>query len=92
MGGKGNFLKIYPGGVTLFRGTTPSPPPCRSVVFLSDLGRVLMMKIKMEACNSVEKELDKLLGRFNTFQDSVDKLDELINHVKATKNGIDEGI
>ena len=49
-------------------------------------------QFKMDACNAVDKELDKLLGRFNVFQDSLEKLDELINHVKATKNGIDEGM
>lgn len=46
----------------------------------------------MDACNAVEKELDKLLGRFSVFRDSLDKLDELINHVKETKNSIDEGM
>ena len=46
----------------------------------------------MDACNAVEKELDKLLGRFSTFKESIDRLDELINHVKATQSGIDEGL
>ena len=58
----------------------------------SDLGRVVVLKNKMDACNAVERELEKLLDRFSAYKDSVDKLDELINHVKATKNGIDEGL
>ena len=45
----------------------------------------------MDACNAVERELDKLLGRFSTFKDSLDKLDELIQHVQTTKNGLQEG-
>eukprot|EP00112_Aurelia_sp_Birch-Aquarium-sp1_P019420 Seg48.11 transcript_id=Seg48.11/GoldUCD/mRNA.D3Y31 product="Protein RMD5 A" protein_id=Seg48.11/GoldUCD/D3Y31 len=42
----------------------------------------------MDACNGVERELDKLLGRFSTFKDSLEKLDELIQHVQTTKNGL----
>ena len=45
----------------------------------------------MDACNAVERELDKLLGRFSTFKDSLDRLDELIQHIQTTKNGLQEG-
>jgi len=44
----------------------------------------------MDACNAVDKELEKLLGRFSAYRESLDKIDELIDHVKTTKNGIDE--
>ena len=47
---------------------------------------------KMDACNAVDKELEKLIGRFTAYRESLDKIDELIDHVKATKNGIDEGL
>ena len=46
----------------------------------------------MDACNSVERELDKLLGRFDQFRGNLEKLDDLIKHVKSTKNGLDEGL
>ena len=46
----------------------------------------------MDACNAVDKELEKLLGRFSSYRESLDKIDELIDHVKTTKNGIDEGL
>ncbi|XP_065071367.1 E3 ubiquitin-protein ligase RMND5A-like isoform X2 [Rhopilema esculentum] len=43
----------------------------------------------MDACNSVERELDKLLGRFDQFRGNLEKLDDLIKHIQSTKNGLD---
>eukprot|EP00795_Rhopilema_esculentum_P011869 gene11869-2417_t len=45
----------------------------------------------MDACNSVERELDKLLGRFDQFRGNLEKLDDLIKHIQSTKNGLDGG-
>ena len=45
----------------------------------------------MEACCAVERELEKLLGRYKTLCENSSKLNDLIKHVESIKNGLCEG-
>lgn len=45
----------------------------------------------MEACNAVEKEVDKVITKFSGIQENSDKtLRDLTNHIEAIKKKIDE--
>ena len=45
----------------------------------------------MDACCAVDKELEKLFGRYKSFQENSSKLTDLIQHVESIKNGLCEG-
>lgn len=41
----------------------------------------------MDSCDAVERELDKVTAKFgNVCQDSIDRLDEIINKLKSVQN------
>ncbi|KAF4518343.1 hypothetical protein B566_EDAN007070 [Ephemera danica] len=45
----------------------------------------------MDACNGVEKEVDKVLSKFGGINDHADRtLSDLCNHIDGLKNGLDE--
>lgn len=46
----------------------------------------------MEACNAVEKEVDKVITKFSGIHEHSEKtLHDLSNHIEALKKKIDEG-
>lgn len=46
----------------------------------------------MDACLAVEREIDKVLGRFNDIEQNASKtLQELLNHIKEIRQDLIEG-
>lgn len=46
----------------------------------------------MDACNAVEREVDKVLSKFGAINDHAETvLCDLINHIQSLKKDIDEG-